>query len=122
MAINSVGSSQPTPYVTTQSNAAPQTAAPSQGPVDQFVSSPAAYGAAIGAPAASNLELINQIANAPLFNKEEEALMSKLPPEQQAMMKLQAKKQRESLLTQTATQLINMKQEMLKQIAGNLRG
>jgi hypothetical protein len=70
----------------------------------------------------SNADLVNTIANAPLFSPDEAQLMSKLPPEQQAMMTLQAKKQRESLMTSVLTNIANMKHESLKGIAQNLRG
>ena len=43
-------------------------------------------------------------------------------PEQQAMMTLQAKKQREALMTSLLTNIANMKHESLKGIAQNLRG
>ena len=70
----------------------------------------------------SNADLVNTIANAPLFSPDEAQLMSKLRPEQQAMMTLQAKKQRESLMTSILTNIANMKHESLKGIAQNLRG
>jgi hypothetical protein len=52
----------------------------------------------------------------------EAAAIAGLPPEQQAMMILQAKKQRESLMTSLLTNIANMKHESLKSIAQNLRG
>jgi hypothetical protein len=66
--------------------------------------------------------LVNTIANAPLFSQDEKDLMAKLPPEQQAMMTLQARKQREALMTSVLTNIANMKHESLKGIANNLRG
>ena len=45
-----------------------------------------------------------------------------LAPEQRAMMTLQMKKQRESLMTSVLTNIANMKHESLKGIAQNLRG
>jgi hypothetical protein len=70
---------------------------------------------------ASNTMLTTIIAGAPLQSFDEQMLMMRLPPEQQAMMQLQARKQREALITSILTNLMNMRHEQLKQISQNLR-
>jgi len=44
------------------------------------------------------------------------------PSPEEALLELQARKQRESLMTSTLTNIANMKHESLKDIAKNLRG
>ena len=56
-----------------------------------------------------DLALAKQIAEAPLLSVEEEAFSKTLPPEQRAMMLLQARKQREQLITTTLTKLMEMR-------------
>jgi hypothetical protein len=52
----------------------------------------------------------------------EASAIAGLPLEQQAIMTLQAKMQREALMTSILTNIANMKHESLKGIAQNLRG
>jgi hypothetical protein len=58
--------------------------------------------------AANLIQHIAGIAEAPLLSAEEHALLETLPPEQQAMMLLQARKQREQLMTSLLTNVQNM--------------
>ena len=51
--------------------------------------------------------LTMKVAEAPLLSVAEQALLETLPPEQQAMMLLQARKEREKLITSIATNLMN---------------
>jgi hypothetical protein len=53
------------------------------------------------------MALVAPIAEAPLFSDEEQALYDTLPPEQQAMMTLQARRQREGLMTSLLSNLMN---------------
>jgi len=54
----------------------------------------------------------NQLAHAPLFSAEEETMLKSLPPEQQAMMRLQAKRQREQMVAAIITKLMEMRQRL----------
>jgi hypothetical protein len=58
---------------------------------------------------AADMALAQQIAEGPLLSVEEEAFRKSLPPEQQAMMLLQARKQREQLITSVLTNLMQMR-------------
>lgn len=60
---------------------------------------------------------------APQFSATEQALLNKIhDPEQRAVQALQMQMQKQALLTTVLTNLANMRHEMLKSVAQNLRG
>jgi len=67
-------------------------------------------------------DLANSIANAPTYSPTEQALLSKIKdPEQRAIQELQMQMQKQALLATTISNLANMRHEMLKAVANNLR-
>lgn len=56
----------------------------------------------------SRLDIIRRVASAPLLSNQEQALFETLRPEEQAIMMLQARKQREQLITSIMTNLMNV--------------
>ena len=70
----------------------------------------------------STFDLANAIANAPTYSPTELALLSKIKdPEQRAIQELQMQMQKQALLCTVLTNLANMRHEMLKAVAQNLR-
>ena len=55
------------------------------------------------------LSQIEPIARRPLFSDEEQAFYETLPPEQQAIMTLEARRQHESLMTSILNNLLKLK-------------
>jgi hypothetical protein len=66
--------------------------------------------------------LDTQIDPAPLDQMTADLAPLNEPSTEEALLELQAQKQRESLMTSTLTNIANMKHESLKKIADNLRG
>jgi hypothetical protein len=67
-------------------------------------------------------DLANAIANAPTYSPTEMALLSKIKdPEQRAIQELQMQMQKQALLCTVLTNLANMRHEMKKAVAQNLR-
>src|SRR5213075_2684236 len=70
----------------------------------------------------STYDLAQSIANAPTYSPTELALLSKIKdPEQRAIQELQMQMQKQALLCTVLTNLANMRHEMLKAVAQNLR-
>lgn len=70
----------------------------------------------------TTFDLANAIANAPTYSPTEMALLSKIKdPEQRAIQELQMQMQKQALLCTVLTNLANMRHEMLKAVAQNLR-
>ncbi|MBK7857304.1 MAG: hypothetical protein IPJ65_01520 [Archangiaceae bacterium] len=68
-------------------------------------------------------DLTNAITNAPTYSPTEQALLDKIKdPEQRAMQELQMQMQKQSLLCTVLSNLANMRHEMKKAVAQNLRG
>jgi len=67
-------------------------------------------------------DLANAIANAPTYSPTEMALLSKIKdPEQRAIQELQMQMQKQALLCTVITNLAQMRHDMLKAVAQNLR-
>jgi hypothetical protein len=74
-------------------------------------------------PSGNNgLDLANAVANAPAYSPAEQALLNQIQdPQQRAMQQLQMFMQKQALLATMLSNLANMRHEMLKTVANNLR-
>lgn len=82
----------------------------------------ATYAAGFTPTGNTTYDLANAIANAPTYSPTELALLSKIKdPEQRAIQELQMQMQKQALLCTVITNLANMRHEMLKAVAQNLR-
>jgi hypothetical protein len=69
------------------------------------------------------LDLANAVAQAPAYSPAEQQLLQQIQdPQQRAMQMLQMFMQKQALLTTMLSNLANMRHEMLKTVANNLRG
>ncbi len=70
----------------------------------------------------SALDLANSVANSPTYSPAEQSLLNQITdPAQKAMQELQMQMQKQALLATTISNLANMRHEMLKTVANNLR-
>jgi hypothetical protein len=68
------------------------------------------------------LDLANSIANMPAHSQAEQALLDQIQdPQQRAMQELQMFMQKQSLIATTLSNIANMRHEMMKTVANNLR-
>jgi hypothetical protein len=71
----------------------------------------------------TGFDLANSIAMMPTYSPTEQALLNQIQdPQQRAMQELQMFMQKQALLATTLSNLANMRHEMLKTVANNLRG
>jgi hypothetical protein len=71
----------------------------------------------------TGFDLANAVASAPAFSPAEQSLLSQIQdPQQYAMQALQMFMQKQALLATTLSNIANMRHEMMKTVANNLRG
>jgi hypothetical protein len=70
----------------------------------------------------SALDIANSIANMPTYSPAEQSLLNQIQdPQQRAMQELQMFMQKQALLATTLSNIANMRHEMMKTVANNLR-
>jgi hypothetical protein len=96
---------------------------PGQNPLGQNVQGAIATLNNGGIPTGNTaLDLANSVANSMAFSPAEQALLNQIQdPQQRAMQQLQMFMQKQSLLATMLSNLANMRHEMLKTVANNLR-